>query len=402
MTTALAEPRTQIQLDRRALLLALSRVERVALQRSYKPILAGVRLHAEHGWLHLAATNLELTIMTRVPAASDLPACVVPCSELARRIKASRNANCTLQLDGEHDQLVINGGLVEHAIHTLPVEDFPVVPVQTGGQIIRVQAEELKAALKTASMAMSRVPGRYAVDAILAESDGKGLRLVATDGRRLVIAELEQAETDFQGQVILPKPWIAVANRLADPKQDETLALNIDPQPDRDGKPQPARVSLVGTEWSLSGTAHDGFFPIYRDVVPKSGKRFVVDRELFLSTLNEVTLATDLDSKGVGLELTAEQVALSASSAEKDSATGSVPVITTNASTRKIVTAFNPGFLREAVRSLDCQRVVIDVQPNQRSKLDGSIIQKPGLIYPEDGTPVQWVVMPVTIGSSRK
>lgn len=57
---------------------------------------------------------------------------------------------------------------------------------------------------------------------------------------------------------------------------------------------------------------------------------------------------------------------------------------------------------RRAVRSLNCPRVVLDAQPSQRAKLNGGIIQKLGVIYSEDGSPVPWVIMPVNVASTRK
>jgi DNA polymerase III sliding clamp (beta) subunit (PCNA family) len=97
VTTALAEPTTALQVDRKALLLALSRVERIAVQRSPKPILRGVRLHAQNGKLFLAATDLDVSIVTRIAASDDLPPCVVPCQELnaGSRPARLRTARCS-------------------------------------------------------------------------------------------------------------------------------------------------------------------------------------------------------------------------------------------------------------------------------------------------------------------
>jgi DNA polymerase-3 subunit beta len=327
VTTALAEPTTALQVDRKALLLALSRVERIAVQRSPKPILRGVRLHAQNGQLFLAATDLDVSISTRIAASDDLPPCVVPCQELTRRIKAGKAPDCTLQLDSQDGVLIVNGGRVEHTLCTLPVDEFPPVPGDAPGETICVRTDELKAALGTVLAAVARDPSRYAIDGALLEADDAGVRFVATDGRRMVIVELEQFETGFRGSVILTRQLITLTRRLADAKHDDIIALHIASQSDKGDEAQPARIAVTGSEWTLSGMAHEGSFPHYRDVLPKSGKRFVVDRDLLLATLEEVALATDLDRKGVVLELAAEQIGLSAYSAGNGSANGTVPVL---------------------------------------------------------------------------
>jgi DNA polymerase III sliding clamp (beta) subunit (PCNA family) len=115
-----------------------------------------------------------------------------------------------------------------------------------------------------------------------------------------------------------------------------------------------------------------------------------------------VALATDLDRKGVVLELAAEQIGLSAYSAGNGSANGTVPVLATSASSRKIRTAFDARLLGDAVKSLKCSRLVIDVSPNQRSKTGGAIIQRPALFYAEEAPNVRWVIMPVNIDPSQE
>jgi DNA polymerase-3 subunit beta len=361
-----------------------------------------VRLHAQNGRLVLAASDLDVSIVTRIAASDDLPPCVVPCQELNRRIKAGKAPDCTLQLDSQDGVLIVNGGRVEHTLCTLPVDEFPPVPGDAPGETICVRTDELKAALGTVLAAVARDPSRYAIDGALLEADDAGVRFVATDGRRMVIVELEQFETGFRGSVILARQLITLTRRLADAKHDDIIALHIASQSDKGDEAQPARIAVTGSEWTLSGLAHEGAFPHYRDVLPQSGKRFVVDRDLLLATLDEVALATDLDRKGVVLELAAEQIGLSAYSAGNGSASGTVPVLATPASSRKIRTAFDARLLGDAVKSLKCSHLVIDVSPNQRSKTRSAIMQRPALFYAEDASNVRWVIMPVNIDASQK
>jgi DNA polymerase III sliding clamp (beta) subunit (PCNA family) len=86
MTATLAKPATPLHVDRQALLLALERVARVINARSCKPILQGVRLEACDGQLQLAATDLDVSIITNVAAIGELPRCVVSCTELTKRV----------------------------------------------------------------------------------------------------------------------------------------------------------------------------------------------------------------------------------------------------------------------------------------------------------------------------
>jgi DNA polymerase-3 subunit beta len=405
MTATLAKPATPLHVDRQALLLALERVARVINARSCKPILQGVRLEACDGQLQLAATDLDVSIITNVAAIGELPRCVVSCTELTKRVKASKTSDCCMQLDAERNQLVVNGGSVEHVLHTLDAAEFPFVLQQGTGQALRVSTQELKAACRVALIAVAKEVSRYALNGVLLESDGQGTRLVATDGRRLVLVELEKCESAYTGQAILPGRFVSLIGRIADPKEAEFTALHVESQPDPKDSSRPAKLFAAGPGWLLSTSALEGRFPCYRDVLPRSGQRFVVDREVLLAALDEVALATDFERKAITVELGPERVGLCASSAGNSTATGSVPATSPNASPRRIRTGFNARLLVDAVKSLGGESMVIDVQPNQRSKTHGDIIQKPALFYAEHAANVRWLIMPVHVGpapSKRK
>ncbi|MCK4658160.1 MAG: hypothetical protein KAV82_01435, partial [Phycisphaerae bacterium] len=110
-----------------------------------------------------------------------LPACVVPLSELSRRLKASKHPTCSLSLSDDGERLLINGGRVEHALQTYNPAEFPLVPSQLEGDSIEIDAAELVHAVKVTSHAVAKEPSRYAINGILLESNEKGSRLVATD-----------------------------------------------------------------------------------------------------------------------------------------------------------------------------------------------------------------------------
>jgi DNA polymerase-3 subunit beta len=394
--------KTQVQLDRKSLVAALNRVGGAIPTRTNKPILECVHLYASDDVLHLSATDLDVSITTTLGCYGELPDCVVRFRDLLGRVKSSKAASCSLCFDEDRSALVVNGGRVEHIVNTRDVAQYPPIASEPSGHTITIPAGSLRSALKTCVGAAAKENTRYAINGVLLESGTLGTRLVATDGRRMAVVELEHVETVFRGSVILTRQMITLTRQLTDAKNDAFITFHIAQQSKHNDDRQPARITITGSGWTLAGTAHEGTFPNYRDVLPKPGKRFVVDRDQLLATLSEVGLATDLDRNGVVFEMTREQITMSAQSAGNGSASGAVPVLTTNATSRKIRTGFDPRLLGDAIKSLKCARVVCDMQPNRRSKLDGSIIQQPGMFHAEDSPQIRWVVMPVTIDSSRK
>jgi DNA polymerase-3 subunit beta len=382
-----------ITIDRKQLIAALDRVRHVVPTRFPKPILTGVRLEASDGSLFLAATDGEMKLFTSVAAEGQLPRCVVSCAELVRRVKASKGDACTLSVRRRPQQLIVNGGRVEHALPLMAEADFPLIPDQSAGETLTVDAQQLKSAINVASQAAAREPGRYAINGVLLESDSAGLRLVATDGRRLVIADLEWQAGDLRCQLIIPARVAKLAEKLAAHEQGPlTIAASLR-QTDK-GDRLPADVYVTGSDWLLSFAEAEGRFPMYRDVVPLSQSKFVIDRQSLIETLQEVSLAASSESQMVRVDLTPRRIQLSAQSPEVGESKAKLPARFIGGGDNTIHTAFRPGYLLDALKSLAGDQVVIDVGQNGCG-CDGSVFGKPVIIYSHGDESVRWVVMPV-------
>jgi DNA polymerase-3 subunit beta len=384
-----------ITVDRAALIHALDRAKLVCSGRSYKPILNCVHLEAVKGLLLVRATDLEVTALLQVPTDGTLPACAIPCGELYRRLKASKSPSCTLGLDAEADQLIINGGRVEHALQTLDSADFPVVPNELSGGTIEVNAEEFCHALGVAGVAVARETTRYALNGMLLESDQTGTRLVATDGRRLVMVELREAG-QLEVQTLLPQRFCKLIEKYT-AKDTEFLVLAVQTEKNDKGEPQPSRLFAAGPDWLISTYEIEGDFPRYRDVVPKSHSKFAVDGRALRETLSEVALATSDVSRMVRTDLTTARVILSAESAGVGKSEASLPAEFLGGGDPEIHTAFNPAFLLDALKTLGSAEVVIDVDQNGLG-CDGAVFAKPALLYARHEPVVRWVLMPVNRG----
>ncbi len=396
MTTATSKITPQLTADRRSLLDALQRAQTVAPKRFPKPILTGILLRAEEGRLHISATDGEITFNTRVPADGNLPACVVSCVELVRRIKASRQPSCTLSLRSRSQQLQVNGGRVTHALPTMSLGDFPVVQTECAGETITVAADVAAKALAVSSRAVARETSRYAINGVQLESDDDGVRLAATDGRRLVIAGLQCETTTYRGQVIIPVRFAHLVQRWSS-KLDAPLAITITTSSTDEGTRLPAEVTIAGPDWLLHTRELDGHFPRYREFVPSSGSRFAVDRQSLIETLKQVTLATSSESRMVRVDLSPRRIQLSASSPDMGKAHARLTARFLGGGDSTIRSAFNPGYLLDALAVLPGEQVVIDLHQNGCGR-DNTVYGKPALLYALGDESVRWIVMPLNAG----
>jgi DNA polymerase-3 subunit beta len=384
--------------DRKALLHALERVGRVVPNNGSKPILQGVRLEAADGTLRLTATDLDVSLTTLVEVDGELPACLVSCQELTRRLKASKADVCSISLNGKQHKLTINGAAVEHRLHTMDLAEFPVVPDHSQGPHLTLDSQELRSALTTTLIGTAREPTRYAINGVLVESDDQGARLVATDGRRLAIVTLASLEQEFSGQAILPSRFATLITKLIDRKSEDHIRLSIHQHPEEDGQKQPSDVYVAGRDWLLTSQELEGHFSVWRDVVPESHSRFLVDRQAFLDTLDEVAVATNEEARGVRVDLRPRSVKLSAQAPGLGESTGTVRARFEGGGDSRIITGFNPDLLRDALKTLSGDRVVIDVGQNMPNLDTNTIRGKPALIYSATSQAVRWVIMPINTG----
>jgi DNA polymerase-3 subunit beta len=393
------QPSTQtsaLEVSRATLVATLDRARHVVPTRFPKPILTCVHLEASENWLRLRATDGDLALFTQMPVDGELPACVVPFAELSRRLKASKHPTCSLSLSPGGEQLQINGGRVEHVLQTLPVDEFPPVPDVHAGQAVSIDAAELCAGLRVTGLAVAKDTSRYAINGVLLESDDKGTRLVATDGRRLVLVGLHTVESEFAGRVILPGRMVQLIEKLTD-KHTDYLVVSVARQKAASGEEVPGHLFAAGPDWLLSTYEPEGRFPLYQDVMPRTHSKFAVEREALVESLSEVALATSDDSKMVRLDLSPQQVRLSAVSAGVGESSAALPARYLGGGDAVIHTAFNPAYLLDALKSLAGDAVVIDIDQNGYG-CDRKVFGKPAILYAAHDPVTRWTVMPVNAG----
>jgi DNA polymerase-3 subunit beta len=356
----------------------------------------GVHLEASGNWLHIRATDGDLALFTQMPVEGELPACVVPFAELVRRLKASKQPTCSLSLSTDGERLCLNGGRVAHALQTLSADEFPPVSDAYVGQTVTIDAAELVAGLHVTGLAVAKEASRYAIGGVLLEADNKGTRLVATDGRRLAVVGLHAVESEFSGRVILPDRLVRLVEKLTE-KDTDYLVLSVARQKTEKGEEVPGQLFAAGPDWLLSTYEPEGRFPLYEDVMPRTHSKFAVDRETLVESCLEVALAASDDSRMVRLDLSPEQVRLSAASAGVGEASAVLPARFLGGGDAVIHTAFNPAFLLDALKSLSGDSVVIDVDQNGFG-CDRKVFGKPAFLYGEHDPETRWLVMPVNAG----
>ena len=169
----------KLTIERGALLKSLGHVQNVVERRNTIPILSNVLLEASGNALGLTATDMDLTIVERVPVSvGSNGAATVPAHTLYDIVrKLPEGAQVELDGNGEGGQATVRAGRSKFNLPTLPREDFPAT---SGGDLphrFQLLAKDLRSLIDRSRFAISTEETRYYLNGIylhVAEAKGGG------------------------------------------------------------------------------------------------------------------------------------------------------------------------------------------------------------------------------------
>src|SRR5580658_6380594 len=297
----------KLTIERAALLKALGHVQSVVERRNTILILSNVLLSASAGQLAFSATDLDMEIADSSPARIEgngqITAPAHTLYEIARKLP--EGADVSLSYTGEDPRLTVQAGRSRFNLPVLPAGDFPMMSSEGLSDPIAIDSTDLIRLIDKTRFAISTEETRYYLNGLYVHSvveDGEAkLRAVATDGRRLALAEMPAPE-GFSGTpgVIIPRKTINEARRLMD-DAGETVTMGVSAQKVRFGFDHAAMTSKV----------IDGSFPPYERVIPRENKRVMtLDNSLFAAAVDRVATISTEQSRAVKLAIESGRMTL--------------------------------------------------------------------------------------------
>src|SRR5437763_12587767 len=116
----------------------LAIVARGVSTRATVLVLGGIQLRAESGQLHLAATDMEVSLRATVDAqVSEEGVVVVPGRLLLDIARTLPDSDVTLEHKPDEAVVVVSSGAATYRLHTYSSEDFPRLPeVNTAPRVL--------------------------------------------------------------------------------------------------------------------------------------------------------------------------------------------------------------------------------------------------------------------------
>lgn len=335
------------------LLNGLQAVQNIVSTRTTLPILSNVLLRAEENRLELTATDLDVTITCAVEAGVKKPgATTMPVKKLLGIVRELGTPEIELETD-EKNVTSLRSGASFFKIRGLGPEEFPPLPKLKDDKKVSLPQEKIRSMLRKTSFAISTDESRYVLNGIFISLKEHKLTMVATDGRRLSLADEEvDVSEKSQGEFIVPAKAVNELNRLLQEKGDVEIIYTENQ----------AAFSLKdekGPSIQLVTKLIEGNYPNYRQVIPNETKeRIPLGREEFLHALRRAELMTSEKQNSVKLAFGKNTLAITANSPDVGEARESLAI---NYKGRDLAIAFNPGYLIEPLNALTNDEVFIEL-----------------------------------------
>lgn len=356
------------------LLEGLQQVQNVVSTRTTLPILSNVLLQAKGKEVHLTTTDLDVGVRGSFEANVDKEgATTLPARRLFTIIRELPSSEVQFEVDGKN-AASIRSGQSFFKILGLPEEEFPPLPKFDSAKVITIRQKDLRDGLRKTSYAISTDETRYVLNGLLFSLKDNKLTLVATDGRRLAMVDIElEFPRSHETDIIVPTKAVTELQRLLTDDGEVKVSIGS------------GQIAFDLNNTLLVSKLIEGNYPNYKQVIPSETKeRVTLERETLLNSLRRVSLLASDKSNSIKLNFGKNNIDITANTPEVGEAKESLPVVYKG---RDFSIAFNPEFLMAPLRALTEDEVFLDLIDEM----------SPGVLKIQ--SPFLYVLMPMRISS---
>jgi len=267
-------------------------------------------------------------------------------------------------------------------MQTLPKEDFPAVPEATGAINATLPAAAIKEMVAKTQFAITGEDTRYFLNGALFILQPGSMSLVATDGHRLALVNVDRPKTAAKGKegeevrAILPRKTLWELGKLLS-------------ESDSDVQYERGENHLffgVGGRMLISRMI-DGQFPAFERVIPKgNNKRIEFERERLTNAVKRVALLSNERSRAVKFQLDKGKVEVTSSSPEFGEAKETLPVDYNDAGMQ---ICFNAQYVMDFLGAVETDNVALEL----KDEVSQAVMKPVGT----DGYDYRYVIVPMRV-----
>jgi DNA polymerase-3 subunit beta len=327
----------------------------VVEKRSTIPILSNVLLKAADGRLQIAATDLDVTILSSCEAKITTPGGVtIEAKRLFDVIRSLPDEDVHIAMQ-ENNQMLIESGTAKFRLLGLPAEDYPTLPTVDARESYTIPLDELKTMVAKVKFAITHEETRFQLNGALLKIQPSKMEMVATDGHRMALINFPQgdgASGKKKGAdltILIPRKALEEILRL-EAGEDGTVHFGVSEN----------HLFFEAAERRLLARMIDVNFPNYMEVISRDNDRHVmVDRERLLATIRRISLVANERTRAIRFDFAPGKLTVSSTNPELGDARETVPI---DYAGNPFFVGLNAAYVVDFLAAIDTPSVSLDLK----------------------------------------
>ena len=337
----------ELRMNRAELLTELTPMQGVVERKSTIPVLSHLLLRARDGKLHLAATDLDVSLTSWCEAeVAQEGAVAVQARKFIEIVRAIPSDAIDLVLEENHSLRIV-AERSRFKIHGLAPDDFPSLPEVGDGDQLVLPYATFRRMIGKILFAVSSEESRFQLNGALLHTKDGGLEMVATDGHRLALVEVEHEQASEAEGVLVPRKALQELQRF---EGGDELCF-------RRGE---HHLSFVSGRRELICRILEGTFPDYEKVIARDNDRRVVfNRKSLSDVVQRVALLTGDRARAVRMRFGDGQLTVSAANPDLGEA---VEELDCGYEGDAFELGLNPDYMGQFLGAVDTDEVQFDLK----------------------------------------
>src|SRR5262249_37147211 len=299
---------------------------------------------------------------------------ILPAKKLTDILREARDPK--LEIEADASACYVRGTALDFEMPSEDPAQFPDFPTFEEERYHEITAGSLREMIRRTVFACADEAQRYSMTGVMWELDGGSARLVATDGRRLALAE--GVATAYGGHTtkgqtpVVPAKAMGLLERNLQDDPEETVKVCL----------RPNEVLFRTGRAVIYSRLVEGRFPDYRAVMPKKAEvKLTLNVADFQSAVRQAAIMTDSEAPRVTFKFAKSKLTLVASGATAGRSKIERPL---DYDGKAIDVNFNPAYVVEFLKVL---------RPDEELRLELNDGGSPALF--RCGEEDSYLVMPV-------
>ena len=317
--------------------------------RTTLPILSNMLLEVTDLKLKLAATDLDISMITTIPiSATKKGSVTIPARTFAEILRELPESEIEINVTENRMELKVERGT--YKISGIPSDEFPKLPTVNLAKQIKIPGRDLTKMIQKTVFSVSTDETRPALNGVLWQTSGKFMQMVATDGHRLAkISKKNNKLKGLQEDIIIPPKVLNLLVKLLGDEEKEIGVIfgenNI--------------IFNLG-DCILASRLIEGPYPNFEQVIPKDNdKRLVVNKELLISTVRRVSILSNTLTHQIKFSLKKDNLELS--SANFDLGGEAKETISCDYAAEPMDMGYNASYVLDVFKQIDGDEVIFEL-----------------------------------------